>query len=141
MNFQNPEKSYGKFGVRAFTASSAFPVAGALVFVRGKKSDGMSYPVAVLETDESGKTPVITLETPPKSLSLSPGTGGVPYALYDVEVSHVNFYTQVTRDVQIYPDTTSILPVNMLPLPDSAGAEKYPSGNIVINGGGNSQNL
>ncbi len=141
MNFQNPERSYGKFGVRAFTASSAYPVEGALVFVRGRRSDGESYPVAELETDESGKTPVITLETPPKSLSLSPNTGGVPYALYDVEVSHKDFYTLVTRDVQIYPDTTSVLPVNMLPLPDTAGTEKYPSSNIIVSGGGNVQGL
>ena len=141
MNYQNPEKSYGRFGVRAFTASSAYPVSGALVFVRGRRSGGESYPVAVLETDESGRTPIITLETPPKSLSLSPGTGGVPYALYDVEVSHKDFYTIVTRDVQIYPDTTSVLPVNMLPLPDTAGAGKYPSSDIIINSGGNVQGI
>jgi tetratricopeptide (TPR) repeat protein len=86
------------------------------------------------ETDESGKTPVITLETPPRSASLSPG-GITPYSLYDVEVSHRDYYTVVTRDVQVYPDTTSILPVNMLPLPDTAGSEKYPSANIIINAG------
>ena len=136
MNYQNPEKSYGRFGVRAFSASSAFPVAGALVFVRGKRTGGESYTVAVLETDESGKTPVITLETPPRAASLAPG-GGTPYSLYDVEVSHRDYYTVVTRDVQIYPDTTSILPVNMLPLPGTVGSEKYPSSNIIINNGGN----
>jgi len=140
MNYQNPEKSYGRFGVRAFSASSAFPVAGALVFVRGKRAGGETYTVAVLETDESGKTPVISLETPPRSASLTPG-GGTPYSLYDVEVSHRDYYTVVTRDVQIYPGTTSILPVNMLPLPDTAGSEKYPSSNIIINSGGNAPNL
>lgn len=140
MNYQNPEKSYGRFGVRAFSASSAFPVAGALVFVRGKRAGGESYTVAVLETDESGKTPVITLETPPRSASLTPG-GVTPYSLYDVEVSHRDYYTVVTRDVQIYPDTTSILPVNMLPLPGTVGSEKYPSSNIIINNGGNAPDL
>ena len=141
MNYQNPEKSYGRFGVRAFAASSAYPVVGALVFVRGRRSGGESYPVAELETDESGKTPIIMLETPPKSLSLSPNTGGVPYALYDVEVSHKDFYTLVTRDVQIYPDTTSVLPVNMLPLPDTVGTEKYHSSDIIINSGKNIREL
>ena len=77
MNIQNPEKSYGRLGVRAFSAGSAFPVSGALVFIRGKRAGGEAYTVAVLETDESGKTPVITLETPPRSASLSPG-GGPP---------------------------------------------------------------
>ena len=140
MNYQNPERSYGRFGVRAFSAGAAIPVAGALVFVRGKRADGESYTVAVLETDESGKTQTILLETPPKSISLSPG-GGTPYALYDVEVSHRDYYTVVTRDVQVYPDTTSILPVNMIPLPDTVGSEKYPSSNIIINNGGDAPAL
>jgi hypothetical protein len=135
MNYQNPEASYGRFGVRAFSAGSAFPTPGALVFVRGKRN-GVPYSVAVLETDESGKTPIITLETPPKSLSLSPGGESAPYSLYDVEVTHPDFYSVITRDVQIYPDVTSILPVNMLPLPDTAGLEKYPSANIIVNDGG-----
>ena len=140
MNYQNPEKSYGRLGVRAFAGGSAFPVAGALAFVRGKRANGESYTVAVLETDESGKTQTISLETPPRSASLTPG-GARPYSLYDVEVSHRDYYTVVTRDVQIYPDTTSILPVNMLPLPDTVGSEKYPSSNIIINNSGGSPNL
>jgi hypothetical protein len=86
--------------------------------------------VAVLETDESGKTQVITLETPPKSLSLSPGSDIPPYSLYDVEITHPGFYSIITRDVQIYPDTTSILPINMLPLPDTGMRN-----NIIINEG------
>jgi hypothetical protein len=134
MNTQNPEKSYGRLSVRAFSAGASFPVAGALVFVRGKRTDGEVYTAAVLETDESGKTPIIVLETPPRSASLSPD-GGTPYSLYDVEVSHRDYYTVVTRDVQIYPDTVSVLPVNMLPLPDTAGSEKYPSADIIINSG------
>ncbi len=141
MDTTNPEKSYGRFGVRAFAANSAYPVENALVIVRTKKGDGTPVTVAVLETDESGKTPLILLETPPKSLSLSPDADGVPYALYDAEVSHPNFYTVVTRDLQIYPDTTSILPVNMLPLPDTSGTEKYPSDNVIISGGENAPNL
>ena len=65
----------------------------------------------------------------------------MPYALYDVEVSHKDFYTLVTRDVQIYPDTTSVLPVNMLPLPDTVGTEKYHSSDIIINSGKNIREL
>lgn len=141
MDTTNPEKSYGRFGVRAFAANSAYPVENALVIVRTKKADGAPVTVSVLETDESGKTPLILLETPPKSLSLSPGADSVPYALYDAEISHPNFYTVITRDIQIYPDTTSILPVNMLPLPDTSGTEKYPSDNVIINNGGNTPNL
>ena len=140
MNIQNPDRSYGRLSVRAFSAGSSFPVEGALVFVRGRRADGEAYTVAVLETDESGKTPVITLETPPRSVSLTPG-GGTPYAIYDLEISHRDYYTVITRGVQVYPDTVSVLPVNMLPLPDSAGSEKYPSDNIIINNGDSAPNL
>jgi hypothetical protein len=130
MTRNDPERSYGKFGVRAFAANSAYPVENALVIVRSKKSDGTPVTVAVLETDESGKTQVITLETPPKILSLSPGSDIPPYSLYDVEITHPGFYSIITRDVQIYPDTTSILPINMLPLPDTGMRN-----NIIINEG------
>ncbi len=141
MDTTNPEKSYGRFGVRAFTSNSAYPVKNALVIVRAKKENGAPATAAVLETDESGKTPLITLETPPKSFSLSPNADGLPYALYDAEISHPNFYTVITRDIQIYPDTTSILPVNMLPLPDTDGTEQYSDNNIIINSSGNTPNL
>ena len=130
MTRNDPERSYGKFGVRAFAANSAYPVENALVIVRSKKIDGTPVTVAVLETDESGKTQIITLETPPKSLSLSPGSDIPPYSLYDVEITHPGFYSIITRDVQIYPDTTSILPINMLPLPDTGMRN-----NIIINEG------
>ncbi|MBE6654845.1 MAG: carboxypeptidase regulatory-like domain-containing protein [Ruminococcaceae bacterium] len=136
MNKNDPERSYGKFGVRAFAANSAYPVANALVIVRGKKANGSPTTIAVLETDESGKTQIITLETPPKSLSLSPGSDIPPYSLYDVEITHPGFYSIITRDVQIYPDTTSILPINMLPLPDTNSGS-----NIIINSGGTAPNL
>ncbi|MBO5023164.1 MAG: hypothetical protein J6D11_02495 [Clostridia bacterium] len=136
MNRNDPEMSYGKFGVRAFAANSAYPVENALVIVRGKKADGAPATIAVLETDESGKTQVITLPTPPKSLSLSPGSDIPPYALYDVEITHPGFYSIITRDVQIYPDTTSILPINMLPLPDTGDTS-----NIIVNDGGAAPNL
>ncbi len=136
MNRNDPERSYGKFGVRAFAANSAYPVENALVIVRSKKADGTPATIAVLETDESGKTQTITLETPPKSLSLSPGSDIPPYSLYDVEITHPGFYSIITRDVQIYPDTTSILPINMLPLPDTNSGS-----DIIINSGGTAPNL
>ena len=40
MNIQNSERSYGRLGVRAFSAGSSFPVEGALVFVRGRRTGG-----------------------------------------------------------------------------------------------------
>lgn len=140
MDSANPEQSYGKLGIRAFSANSAYPVAGAFVTVRKKKGDTVET-VAVLETDESGLTPLITLEAPPKSLSLSPGDDGVPYSLYDVEINGDGYYTVMARDVQIYPDTTSILPVNMIPLPDNYLSERFPSDEIIMGGGGDSPNL
>ena len=53
MDLENPDKSYGKLGIRAFSANSAYPVPGAFVTIR-KKTDSSPVTVAVLETDESG---------------------------------------------------------------------------------------
>lgn len=140
MDTTQNESSYGRFGVRAFAASSAFPIKGAIIIVRSKQTSPPST-VAVLETDESGKTPMITLEAPPKALSLSPNTNGTPYSLYDAEISRKGFYTTVTRNIQIYPDTTSVLPVNMIPLPDTSGTEKYIYGDVRLSGGETAQEL
>ena len=87
----------------------------------------------MLETDESGNTPLIALEAPPKALSLSPNPESRPYALYDAEINKEGYYTVVSRDIQVYPDTTSILPVNMMPLPDTEEALKYPDRSIILN--------
>lgn len=140
MDTTQNESSYGRFGVRTFAASSAYPIKGAIVIVRSKK-ESPPLTVAVLETDESGKTPVIALAAPPKALSLSPNENGTPFSLYDAEISHPGFYTTVTRDIQIYPDTASILPVNMIPLPDTNGTLKYPQSNIISNGGASAPKL
>lgn len=132
MDLENPDKSYGKLGIRAFSANSAYPVPGAFVTIR-KKTDSSPVTVAVLETDESGNTPLIALEAPPKALSLSPNPESRPYALYDAEINKEGYYTVVARDVQVYPSITSILPVNMIPLPDTEESLQYPNNNIILN--------
>ncbi len=133
MNTENTDTSFGKLGIRAFTASSAYPVAGAFATVRERTEHG-THTVAVLETNESGKTPLLSLPTPPKSLSLDPESTAPPYSLFDVEINKSGYYSTLSRDVAVYPDTVSVLPVNMIPLPDISESEKYPSDEIVEGG-------
>lgn len=64
-------------------------------------------------TDESGVFGDILLPAPNNALAQSP-TGEMPYALYDIRVSHPRCRTEIYRAVPVFPGVTSIQPVQFL---------------------------
>ena len=64
-------------------------------------------------TDESGVFGDILLPAPNNALAQSP-TGEMPYALYDIHVSHPGYRTEIYRAVPVFPGVTSIQPVQFL---------------------------
>ena len=64
-------------------------------------------------TDESGVFGDILLPAPNNALAQSP-TGEMPYALYDIRVSHPGCRTEIYRAVPVFPGVTSIQPVQFL---------------------------
>ena len=104
----------GTLIVSVYTAGGAIPVEDALVVIRGGEQNSSGV-LSVLYTDQSGNTPQITLPAPPASESEKPGTEK-PYATYNIEVDKENFYPRSFIHVPVFAGTTSIQPVNLIPL-------------------------
>ena len=69
------------------TALGALPLENAIVSVSTVPDEsGMRTLLHSVTTDSGGMTPVMVLDTPPRSNSLNPD-GGPPFAVYTVEIS------------------------------------------------------
>jgi len=119
-------EDYGGFTARA-SVGGAYPVEGALIRILGAEEDNRDIAYAVL-TDRDGLTPKIALPAPRKSYSLSPNEP-TPYAIYDVEASAEGYYPKRIYGVSVFPDTDSLLEVNMIPS-DSRTEDDKPKGNL-----------
>lgn len=108
-----PSSSTGRLTVTVRTANGALPVEGALVTVT---KDGEI--IGVSTSDVSGNTETLSIPTPPKSASLSPGYAGLPYSTVFIEVDKDGFYGGQYIQVPIFPDVLTVQPVNLLPLPE-----------------------
>ena len=109
-------ESIGYLVIKVSTARGAIPLENAAVSVRGKpeSSSGILYS---LRTDSSGLTPRVSLPTPPKNLSQSPGSL-TPFSLWDIDVFCDGFISAHDTSVPVYPDVTSIQNADLTPLPE-----------------------
>lgn len=122
MNIARPdaERSNGGVTVRVTTLRGLYPVEGATVTVySGEEGDRTVYGTAV--TDQSGKTPVFTLETPSKALSQSAGADEKPYSTYNISVTADGFVEHISRNVPVFPDTLSVQTVDLMSISASGG--------------------
>ena len=113
----------GYIVVRASAASGALPIEGATVTIRGNQPN-FSAVIVKTETGRDGATPKISLATPPKSNSISPGIEN-PFATYNVDVHTDGFFTASIQQVPIFDGITSIQPVNLIPLPANGFADRF----------------
>ncbi len=113
---ENSNESFGYLIIKVSTARGAIPLENAAVSVRAKPAEvsGILYS---LRTDSSGLTPRITLPTPPKSLSQTPGNS-TPFSLWDIDVFNDGFQTAHYTNVPVYPEITSIQTADLVPLPE-----------------------
>ena len=110
--FQQLNSKSGTLRVQAYAGQRTFPVPGASVLVTHDFADGTRRFSAGV-TDESGVFGDILLPAPNNALAQSP-TGKMPYALYDIRVSHPGYRTEIYRAVPVFPGVTSIQPVQFL---------------------------
>ena len=103
----------GRLTVTVRSANGALPVEGALVTI----TSGGAI-IGVSTSDESGNTETLTIPTPPKSASLTPGYAGLPYSTVLIEVYKDGYYSGQYIEVPIFPDVLTVQPVNLLPLPE-----------------------
>ena len=124
------DKNRGTLYVQVSAASGAVPIPGATVVVRALDDENTIRTLGVFLTDESGITAPISIQTPSVSESLTPG-GKKPFSEITAEVSKDGYYTAVNLNIPIYPGITSIQPVGLIPLPESARGTQ-PKTNVVI---------
>ena len=131
----------GKLVFQITTASGAIPLEGAEILLRHTRSasDGNGGEViAVLYSGGDGKSEVIPLPAPPRSLSLEPAKDGspIPYALYNADVRMDGFYSQSYIRIPVFDGVTSIQRANLIPLPENGyeGGVR-PDGEIFYEGG------
>ncbi len=106
--------SNGYFKAKAFVASEAFPVSGAVVriYEGGESISGADFS---LRTDYDGITPTISLPAPAKAYSQYPNSPEQSYAVYNVEATAPGFYSKKLTDVAVFSGVLTILPLEMVP--------------------------
>ncbi len=114
----------GKLVFQVTTAGGAIPLEGAEITVRTFSSvadSNRGTVVAVLHSGPDGKTELLTLPAPARSLTMQPTKDGnpPPYALYDAEVNLDQYYTQSYISIPVFDGITSIQRVSLIPLPEN----------------------
>lgn len=116
-----PDNSTGQLTVSAFTANQLSPVVGATVTVSTGGGDNRTVLDSSV-TDRSGKSVTFTLPAPSASASQEPTTLA-PFAVYQVSISHPDFYDFIAENVQVFGGIVTQLPVNLIPLPELSNGE------------------
>lgn len=119
------DDSTGGLQVNVTTLRRLYPVKSALVTVF---TGDISVPVVVETgiTDDSGKSAVFRLATPPKSESQQAQNGGeTPYANYNVSVRSDGYVEQIALGVPVFPGVISVQGFDLVPI-SAAGSHTKP---------------
>lgn len=118
-----PDNSTGELRIGATTNNQLSPIAGATVTVSSVNQEGKAEVIDSSVTDSSGNTVTFTLPAPSASFSQEP-TVLLPFAIYQVSVSHPDFYEFIAENVQVFGGITTQLPVTLIPLPELSNGER-----------------
>ena len=105
--------SKGYLIINSTAAQKIIPVKNVRVII---SQDGNN--IKEFLTNDSGKTNLFDIDTPDISLSESPQADFVPFSVVDVSAEKEGFFTTYVNNVQIFPDRTTTLYVNMVPVPE-----------------------
>ena len=111
----------GGVQVNVTTIGRLYPVKGALVTV----FSGSSNTRTVIETDvtdDSGKSKVFKLVTPPRAESQQSENGGeLPYANYNISVKSDGYVEKIAMNVPVFSGVVSVQGVDLLPITAAGG--------------------
>ncbi len=110
--------STGTIVVFTYTGREALPVTESLVTIR--PSDPSDTRVWNLRVDEMGRTPPLTVDAPPKELSLDENNQQQPYSLYDIFINAEQFASQAVRHVEVFAGEVSLQEIEMIPFVSGA---------------------
>ena len=118
----------GYLRIQARVANDAIPLENVQVRVL----DDQGQRVYDLTTDESGETPMVSLETVDANLSLDPDYSGTPFVSYDVRAQASGFQSVYIAGIPIYDGETAILPLTMIPLQEQQQPRSDETTRITI---------
>ena len=120
----NPTKDSAVLRVVVTTALGALPLEDASVTVSTAADEsGERTLLYSVRTGPGGMTPPLTLPTPPRSNSMTPD-GGLPYAVYTVEVTHPGYTPVTALHVTMFSGVPAVLPVPLTPLPENQSSTR-----------------
>ncbi len=124
----------GKGGllVNVTTLRGLYPVDGALVTVFTGERNNMEI-IEIDTTDESGKSKVFALSSPPRAESQQESDNKKPYASYNVSVRSDGFVEQIAMNVPIFSGVVSMQSIDLVKN-TVAGKNTEPQ---IIEGGNN----
>ncbi len=109
----------GNLIVQVFTSGAQVPIKNATVSVTTPEEEN-PHLLYVRFTDSSGRTQPLEFDSPPEANSQSPGNSTDSFSSFFVRVDHPEFETALVKDVQIFSNQITLLPVEMIPLPENA---------------------
>ena len=118
----------GKINFLLRTANNALPIKNGSITVTGENGNTVFY--EFLNAASGGVSKFATLETPPKSLSLDSDDKIKPYSTYTVSVRAEGNYRMQITGVQMFEDSVTQLPIDLIPLPQ--GINSPEDANIII---------
>lgn len=114
--------SQGYLSIETRVADGGIPIEGAKIYIvpsgQGSEVSDTFYR-NYLVTDSSGNTGFIRFDTPDPEITENINNNLVPYSLVDVYAVADGFFPTRVRNVQIYGDTQSVLPITLLPITGS----------------------
>ena len=105
----------GKLQFQLYYGEQASPVSDAEIVIIDTET-GIPLVEGPLSVNENGKSEIISLYTPDKILSLIPQNLTAPYSTYDAIIISDTFKDYYIKDIEIFPQITSVEMVQMQPL-------------------------
>lgn len=101
--------SFGYIVVQVFYGEKALPISTATISIYDHKTKK----TITEQVNDNGKTKKIKVTAPKKEFSLQKNSTSLPYDLYDITVEASGYNTVIIKDVQVFPDVTTLQQVEM----------------------------
>lgn len=105
----------GTIQVSVSTAQEAVPIEGAAVLI-SREENGSKRLIQAMITDSSGKTPILTVPAPSRTLTETP-SDTIPFAVYRAVVTAPGFLPLINDNVTVFGGSSSILSAALQPKP------------------------
>ncbi len=109
----------GTLIAQVYTSLAQLPVENAYITVTDTKTENPSV-IASRKTDSSGKTTIITFDTPPRNDSLTPNPQENPFVSYNIRIDHPEFESVIIKNVQIFDGLETIQEAMLIPLAETS---------------------